>query len=343
MDVAPSHFLRRGLVLAVAAASVITLSACATQGGGGSAANCDDFPDGDIEFVVPYSAGGGFDTWARVIAPALQEQLPGANIPVINREGAGGITGVTEVFGSKPDGQTIVITEPGILATTQLSGAVDTDFSTLTALAQVTVGPEVIVVRGDSPWNSIEDVQAEASGGDLLMGSSGLAAINIIAFDQLGLPFTDVVHEGSSEAILSVIRGDTDITVFPLSSVAEGIRSGDLKPLVVVGTAPGSENPDADVVSGIPTLDEVTGQEGLGAALEQHRIIVGPPGMSECVVEKLSTGIANVFADSDFQAQVADAGLVPVHLDAEETQGVLQNTIDTLTEYKDLLTEQLGG
>jgi tripartite-type tricarboxylate transporter receptor subunit TctC len=201
----------------------------------------------------------------------------------------------------------------------------------------------VIVVKGDSPWNTIEDVQADAGGDPLLMGTSGLAAINIISFDQLGIPFTDVVHEGSSEAILSVIRGDTDITVFPLTSVAEGIRAGDLKPLVVVGTAPGSENPDADVVADVPTLDDVTGQEGLGAALEQHRIIVGPPAMSECVVDKLSTGIADVFADSGFTSQATEAGLVPVHLDAEEAQAVLQNTIDTLTEYKDLLTEQLAG
>jgi tripartite-type tricarboxylate transporter receptor subunit TctC len=112
---------------------------------------------------------------------------------------------------------------------------------------------------------------------------------------------------------------------------------------VVVGTAPGAENPDADAVTGVPTLDEVTGQDGLGAALEQHRIIVGPPGISECIVDKLSTGLTDVFSDSGFTSQAEEAGLVPVHLDADEAQGVLQNTIDVLTEYKDLLTEQLAG
>jgi tripartite-type tricarboxylate transporter receptor subunit TctC len=265
------------------------------------------------------------------------------NIPVVNREGAGGITGVTEVFGSKPDGQTIVITEPGILATTQISGAVDTDFSQMTALGQVTVGPEVIVVKGDSAWESIEDVQETAADRTLLMGTGGLAAVNIIAFDALGLPFTNVVHEGSSEAILSVIRGDTEITVFPLSSVAEGIRSGDLKPLVVVGTFPDDTNADAEVVEGVPTLDEVTGEEGLGAALEQHRLIMGPPDLPQCVVDALSTAIGDTFADGDFDAAAREAGLSPVHLDAAEAQGVLENTITVLTEYKELLIEQLEG
>lgn len=332
--------------------SVFVLAGC-TQTGGGSpapgatgdaAGGCDGFPTSDIEFVVPYSPGGGFDTWARVIAPAMQKFLPqSVNIPVVNRDGAGGITGVTEVLGSEPDGHTIVITEPGILATTQVSGQVDADFGTMEAIGQVTVGPEVIVVSADSEWGTIEDVQAEAANRELLMGTGGLAAINIVAFDALGIPFTNVAHEGSSEAILSVIRGDTEITVFPLNSVAEGIRSGDLKPLLLVGTPPGAENPDADVLDGVPTLDEVAGEDGLGAALEQHRVVLAAPGTPECVVGVLGDALEQTFADADFQADVTEAGLVPVHLGPEETAEVVSNTIDTIGKYKDLLSDALEG
>jgi tripartite-type tricarboxylate transporter receptor subunit TctC len=343
MDVVRHRPFMRSMIGLTFIGGLVGLTACATAPGAVTA-NCDAFPDGDVEFVVPYSAGGGFDTWARLIAPLLQEELANdVAVPVINREGAGGITGVTEVFGSAPDGQKIVLTEPGILATTMLSGQVDTDFSKLTALGQVTVGPEVVVVSGSSPWTSIADAQKAAADRQLLMGTGGLAAINIVAFDALGIPFTNVVHEGSSEAILSVIRGDTEITVFPLSSVAEGIRAGDLKPLVVVGTAPGDENPDADVVAGVPTLDDVTGQDGLGAALEQHRIIVAPPGVSQCVVDALDEAITTVFDDEELLSRAEQGGLVPVHLNAADSQDVLQNTIDTLAEYKDLLVSQLEG
>jgi len=327
-----------------AAALVLGLTACAGSDAGGestaAASDCGGFPDGDIEFVVPYSAGGGFDTWARLIAPELQERL-GVSVPVVNREGAGGITGVTEVYGSKPDGQRIVITEPGILATTLLSGEVSTDFTSMVTLGRATVGPEVIVVKGDSPWNTIEDVQAE--GRELLMGTGGLAAVNIISFDALGLPFTNVVHEGSSEALLSVIRGDTEIAIFPLGSVAEGVRGGDLKPLVVVGSEPGADNPDADVIEGVPTLDEVTGEDGLGAALEQHRMIVAPPGLSDCVVDTLADAITDTFESEEFQDLARDANLTPAHLGAAEAQEVFDGTFVTFERYQDLLAAQLEG
>src|SRR5688572_17173950 len=79
---------------------------------------CAGFPTSDIELVIPYGPGGGFDTWARLVAPVLQEKLPtDVNVVPLNREGAGGLVGVTEVLGAQPDGHTIVITEPGVLAT----------------------------------------------------------------------------------------------------------------------------------------------------------------------------------------------------------------------------------
>jgi tripartite-type tricarboxylate transporter receptor subunit TctC len=345
------HYVRAAAVGATLSALVLT--GCTQAAGGGSAAPagasgdpdaCSGFPAGDIEFVVPYSAGGGFDTWARLIAPAMQELLPEqVNIPVVNREGAGGITGVTEVLGSPPDGHTIVITEPGILATTQVTGQVDVDFSTMEAIGRVTVGPEVIVVNADSEWETIEDVQAAAADRELLMGTGGLAAINIVAFDALDLAYTNVVHEGSSEALLSVIRGDTEIAVFPLNSVAEGIRSGDLKPLLLVGTVPGDENPDADVVEGVATLDEVTGQDGLGAALEQHRVVLAAPETPECAVSILGDAMEKTFGDADFIATAEEAGLVPAQLGPEETQEIVRNTIETIGGYQELLAEALEG
>ncbi len=338
------------LAIGAAFATLAAMTGCTTDtqgpgtGNSGDSEICTSYPAGDIEFVVPYSAGGGFDTWARLIAPVMEGKLPGdVSMPVVNREGAGGITGVSEVYGGQPDGEQIVITEPGILGTTQVSGQVDIDFSQMQAIGRVTVGPEVIVVNANSEWDSIEDVQAVAKDRELLMGTGGLAAVNIISFDALGIPFNNVVHEGSSEALLSVIRGDTEIAVFPLGSVAEGIRAGDLKPLVIVGTAPGAENPDAEVVDGVPTLDEATGEEGLGSAIEQHRIIVAAPGTPSCVIDTLSDAMEATYDDAQFLSQVEGAGYVPAFLGAEETQEILENTIETLVEYRDLLTEALEG
>lgn len=331
-------------------AAAALLAACSTPGSGGSSSeattaaggDCDGYPSGDIELVVPYSPGGGFDTWARLIAPYLAENLPNnPNVVVVNREGAGGLVGVTEVLGAEPDGSTIAITEPGILATSQIAGTTDADFTGLRALGRLTVTPEVIVVAADSEFDSIEDVQAAAESGPVLMGTGGLAAVNIVSFDALGIPFDNVVHEGSSEALLSVIRGDTQITVFPITSVREGIAGGDLKPLVVVGDRPSEGQPGAEEVADVPTLDEATGVDGLGGSLVQSRILVAPPETPDCVVDTLDAAIAASFEDQEFLDQVAAADYVADHATADETQEVVSGTYSALQEYADLLREQL--
>lgn len=339
---------RSGFVSLVAGLCLV-LAACGTQtgssGGEGSPAaggDCDGYPSEDIEFVIPYGPGGGFDTWARLVAPVLQEEL-GVNVVPVNREGAGGLVGVTEVLNTDADGYTIVITEPGVLATQQIAGTTDADFSELQAVGRLTVGPEVIVVAEGSEWETIEDVQADADPADpFLMASGGIAAINIVAFDELGLPYTDVPHDSSPDALLSLVRGDTDIAVYPLTSVAEGISGGDLRPLVVVGEPPAEGQPGADLVEGVPTLDEVTGTEGIGAALAQTRIVAAPPGIPACVVDVLDQALADVFANEDFLASIDEAGFIPVHGSAEEAQEVIDVTFSTLEGYSALLIENLG-
>lgn len=331
-----------GLTLVLAACGSGTGASGSAAASAGGEGDCDGYPTGEIELVIPYGPGGGFDTWARLLAPALQEEL-GVNVVPVNREGAGGLVGVTELLSAEPDGSSIAITEPGVLATQQIAGTTDADFSALRAIGRVTVGPETIVVASDSEWQTIEDVQAAADEANpFLMASGGIAAINIVAFDELGLPYTDVPHDSSPDALLSIVRGDTDIAVYPLTSVAEGIAGGDLRPLVVVGDPPAEGAPNADLVAGVPTLDEVTGVDGIGDALAQTRMLVAPPETPDCVIAVLDEAMANVYQNEDFLAQVDEAGLTPIHGSAAEAQEVIDVTFTTLEGYADLLIENLS-
>jgi tripartite-type tricarboxylate transporter receptor subunit TctC len=260
----------------------------------------------------------------------------------VNREGAGGLVGVTEVLSAAPDGYTIVITEPGVLATQQIAETTDANVRDLRAIGRLTVGPETIVVADSSEWQSIEDVQAATDAHPLLMASGGIAAINIVSFDQLELPYTDVPHDTSSDALLSLIRGDTNIALYPLTSVASGIEGGDLRPLVLIGPPPAEGQPNADLVEGVPSLDELTGNEGIGDALAQTRILAAPAGTSDCVIDILDQALADTFADEAFLGQLEEAGFIPVHGSAETAQGVIEITYETLEQYEDLIKENLA-
>jgi tripartite-type tricarboxylate transporter receptor subunit TctC len=309
-----------------------------------TAADCEGgYPNEDITWIVPYSPGGGFDTWSRLVAPFMEKHLPNnPTVVVENKSGAGGLVGVTEAYGADPDGYTVAITEPGILATSQIAGTTEIDPAQLRAVGRVTVSPEVMVVAGDSAWDSIEDVQAEAESRALKMANGGIAAINVVTLDELGIPWESVFHEGSSESILSLVRGDTDFSIFPYTSLLEGIQAGDTKPVLLIGTKPSSpDEPGYEEAQDVPTLDEATGKEGLGAALEQHRIVVAPPGTPDCVVDILSDALQASLEDPELLAQAEEAGLLPVPLDAAGTQEIVENTVTTLNEYADLLREKL--
>lgn len=309
-----------------------------------AAADCEGgYPNEDITWIIPYSAGGGFDTWSRLLAPFMTKHLPNnPNVIVENHSGAGGLVGVTEAYGSDPDGYTVAITEPGILVTSQIAGTTEIDPAQLRAIGRIAVSPEVMVVAGDSEWESIEDVQATAAERALKMANGGIAAVNVVTLDALDIPWESVFHEGSSESILSIIRGDTDFSIFTYTSMLEGIQGGDIKPVLLIGTPPASDaEPGFEEAQGVPTLDEASGQEGLGAALEQHRIVVAPPGTPDCVVQILSDALQASLADPELVEQAAAAELLPVPVDAAGTQEIINNTVETLNQYSDLIREKL--
>lgn len=331
--------------VAVATVGQASAQSLAPSGAAGTADCEGGYPSRDITLVVPYSPGGGFDTWARLIAPTLSTHLPQpVNVLVENKSGAGGLLGVTEVYGAAPDGQTIVITEPGVLVTSSIAGTTVIDPTQLRAVGRVAVSPEVIVVSAASPWQTIAEVQASiATDGPVQMAHGGVAAINVVAFEALDLPYEGVFHDGSSESILSIIRGDTDIAVFPYTSLLENIKAGELRPLVIVGTPPSDPaQPGYAEAQGVPTLDEVTGQEGLGAALEQQRIIAAPPGTPDCVVGILSDALVATLADPALVAQAAAADLIPAPLDAGGTQAIIDGTVQALGQYADLIRERVS-
>jgi tripartite-type tricarboxylate transporter receptor subunit TctC len=341
---------RRVAVAVIAGLLVLVAVGCGdddSSGGGAASASADDcegYPSKDVEFIIPSDPGGGFDTWGRILAPALEKTLPnGPNVLPINRPGAGTLAGTQEVYGSKPDGTRVVINDPGTIALAQITGETEMDLAKFTAIGRVATTPEVIVTGADSEYDTIESLVAAAEGGEKVrMGTAGLGASNVVALSKVGMPipFEFNVHDGSGEAALSVVRGDTAYTMFPVTSVLDSIKAGDLKPLVVVGATPASGEPGAEELAGVPTIDDLTG-ESLGEVLQQHRIVMAPPGTPDCMVEILSTAMNEALADPEVVAQAEEAGLIPAATDAAEARALLDESLSTYEGEADVLKGQL--
>src|ERR1700749_2684091 len=156
---------RRLALLAVAGAAVWSV-----------AAGAQSYPARPIPLVVPYGAGGVFDTIARIVGVRMGELL-GQSVIVENVTGAGGIIGVQRVIGAKADGYTLLLGTVGTHAYNQSIyrkrryDAVN-DFTPVTLWSEQ---PMVLEVRKDLPANNFGEFAAliKQNGAKMQYGSAG--------------------------------------------------------------------------------------------------------------------------------------------------------------------------
>lgn len=150
---------RTGLILIV-----VGISWVFSGTGWSSSGNPDlDFYSGKVvKLVVPAKAGEMFDRWTRIMAPAIEKQLPGSRVVVINVPGGGRMPGTNQVYRAKPDGLTIGLLYRASLIS-QLIGekGVDYDFSKFVWLGNLSEEPRYLVVSAKSPYHSVSDIGKE--------------------------------------------------------------------------------------------------------------------------------------------------------------------------------------
>ena len=250
-----------------------------------SAQTPDTFYKGKtIRLVVGFSAGGGFDLYARMIAPYIAREL-GANVVVENQPGAGGITATNRIMTSPPDGLQITLVN-GLAAAfgqfTEQQG-VRYDLGKMEHLGTVSGNPWVWLVTSTAPWKSVADVVADkrrymwSAGGPIDGLSDGAAftcaALQIDCNVVLGYP-------GSNDSALSVAKGEMDMMYIVDTSAANYVATGQIRVLATMGRARSRIFPD------VPTIFEAAKLSDEAAALldfhstaeKLGRILVAPPG-----------------------------------------------------------------
>ncbi len=71
--------------------------------------------DKTVTYIVATNPGGGYDTYARLIARYMEKHLDGVKIRIRNVPGAGNIVGANQLFVAKPDGLTIGTFNTGLI------------------------------------------------------------------------------------------------------------------------------------------------------------------------------------------------------------------------------------
>ena len=284
------------------------------------------FPDRPIEIVVPFSAGGGTDVMARIFAEHMAEEL-GSPVVVVNRPGAGGEVGMTEVAEATPDGHMlIIINTPNVLTIPTERDARFT-WESFDLIGTIAEDPGTLSVHADSPIQTIADLvaAAQAAPGTVTYGTAGVGSAGHIAgllFEAAAdIELRHIPYSGSSEVRTGLLNRDLQVAT---ANLGEALTFADGNPWRILGvmtTARVGTAPD------LPTFAEA-GYPVIGGSL---RGVGAPDGTPPEVLDTLRTAMAAVMQDPDFIAASETANVPLRYLDADAYATELASVADSIT------------
>jgi len=290
-----------------------------------SASVLAQYPQKAITTVVGFEPGGGTDTTARIVAPALGELL-GQNVVVENRAGAGGNIAVDVVARAAPDGYTLVLANVGAL--TVNPHIMKTPYDPLKDLVPVSMAAvfaNVLVVQPALPVKNVGDyVKYAKQKPGVTYASSGVGGAGHLAGELLkGMAHIDIVHvpyKGGGPAMQGFLGGQVDsFFATPISSISQ-IRAGKAKAVATTGSKRAALMPD------VPTVAEA-GYPGY-EALNWYGFLA-PKGTPREIIERLNKEIVKALANPQVVSALHKTGTEPKSSTPEEFAAYIKREYDT--------------
>jgi len=255
-----------------------------------------------IRFVVHVGPGGGFDAYARMLAPLIEKELD-ATVVVQNMPGAGGLIAYNHVYAAAGDGTVLHILNASGAALSQLLGEpnVRYDVAQYTVLGIIVASPWMWLASPRSPMQTLQDftkpgAKVSWAGVGQIGGLSDGAAVTC---EALKLTCRIVRgYEGSAQAALALARGETDAMYVSDGSANSYVKAGNAKPVVAVSTVRSSYFKDVPTVfEALPLSPEAKWWFEFRSAIDDvQRVLVMPPNvpkeqaaLMEEVVRKILT------------------------------------------------------
>jgi tripartite-type tricarboxylate transporter receptor subunit TctC len=299
---------------------------------GSAGASAQQYPTRPINLIVAFPAGGSTDIGARVVA-GIAEKMIGQPIVVVNKGGAGGQVGWTELARAKPDGYTIGFLNLPATNTTILDPDRQAIFNegSFTPIANQVLDPGVIWVAANSPYKTLKDLidAAKAKPGTVRAATTGILsddhlAILMVEEANPGLSFRIVHLLGGAAQLKETLGGNIDVSFDNVGGVAPHVKSGQVRALAVMDTERSKFLPD------VPTAKELGMPNVISSST---RGIAGPKGMDPAVVKKLQDVFVKAMADPDHTKRLEDAGLAIKPMVGEEYVKYFKATHEKAKKY----------
>lgn len=267
----------------------------------------DSWPTRPITYTVPFSPGGATDVIGRLYSVGMAKNL---DTPVVveNIGGTGGSIGSAKVARAKPDGYNIV---GGTISSHAINVSIypNIGYAPVKSFAPIILTgslPNVLVVRADSPYRSVQDILAEGKkpGSKLAYGSSGVGTSQHLAGELFksaaGVEMLHVAYKGSGPSLQALLGGEIDLVLDNITSAMPLIKAGNLRALGVTSRTPAPSLP------GIAPLDKL----GLsGFEVLSWQAAFAPVNTPAPIIDKLYLAMHETLQQPKVREQLEGLGL----------------------------------
>lgn len=293
-------------------------------GGGilaGASVQAQDYPVKPVTIVVGYSAGGGVDQMARILAEKLPAGL-GQSVVVENKPGVASIIGASHVAKAKPDGYTLLMGAPGpIVFNHVLTAKLPYGPNDFAPIALFGDSPLMILVNASNPVKNIAELVASSKQNPSLSNyaapSSSFQLINELFKSKTGARFTYIPYKSTTEGISAVIAGDVTMVMADVGPATTFLQSGRVKALAVTASERLKDHPT------IPTLQEL----GVDMKASLWYGLLAPAGTPAPIIKRLNEEVVRVMAMPEVQKSLTSKSVITLTSKPDEFAKLISSEI----------------
>jgi tripartite-type tricarboxylate transporter receptor subunit TctC len=270
--------------------------------------------EGPLRIIVIVAPGGSADAMARMVGEKLGPLLNTVTV-VENKPGAGGNLATQLVAKATADGLTLLVTANNHTINPTLFADAGYSIDDLVPIADLMWGPSVIVVPANSPYQTLDQLLADAKKRPdaITYGSAGIGTPSHIAGELLnqaaGIKLAHAPYRGSGPSLTDLAGGQIPVALSSLVAAMPMIKSGRIRPLAVTSSKrwPGAEAIATVAEFGLPKFEHLT---FIG--------LMAPKGTTNTQANTLSQAVMKVLADPAVTAKVASLGGEVGQMNAQE-------------------------
>lgn len=311
------------------------LSGCIGDLGGGGG-DGGDYPNNDLRYIIPFSEGGGTDTFARQIIPVMGEELD-TDIAIENVPGAASLRGTGDLYYADSDGYTFGGFNPPSTPVSAMVNPPDFDMQELKGVGAYARTPFVIVANPEHDIESFEDLKSRYDSGELdtFSGKQKGGVDHVLALLMQNNEEYDfgwqryVGYDGSGPAVQATVSGEVPAAISTDTAAEGAVADGRVDTVTCLSSEGTGVFPELQTVvdEGYPNIDY------LG---QLRRCMYVPPETPDDPIQTLTDALETTLQDEEVQQWAEDTGNVIEYGGPDTAEAAVQDAYDNIPDEVDL-------